>query len=96
MILMSVGDNNGVNIPFGDWQEIRGCGEALSLWMHAAIEDNRLPFCSEKVGICPDLHVPRQIPELHRLYAMRRKLRQGVQNSSFAKLHGVRRLKPAP
>ena len=77
MILMSVGDNNGVNTSLGDWKEIRGCGETLSLWMHAAIQDNRLPLCSEKVGICPDLHVPRQIPELHRLYAMHRKLRSG-------------------
>ena len=96
MVLMRVRDNNGVNTPFGDWPEIRGCGDALSLWMHPAIEDNRLPLCPEKVGICPDLHIPSQIPELHRLYAMHRKLRQGAQNSSFTKLHGVRRFKPAP
>jgi hypothetical protein len=72
VVLMGVRNDNGIDASFGNGSEIRGGDEALSLGMHSAIENNRLPLCPEKVGIRPDFHIPRQIPKLHSTYAMQK------------------------
>ena len=84
MILMGVGNNDPVDFLVGNQLEIRRRGQPLLLRVHAAVQNDRLPFRSQKVAIRPDLNVPRQIPKLHLLHAiMRRKLTQGMENSSF-------------
>jgi hypothetical protein len=70
MILMSMGDNDAVDLV-GNELKVWRSGEPFLFWVHAAVENDGLPFRSEKVAIRPDLNVPRQIPKLHLVHAIR-------------------------
>ena len=77
VILMSMGDDDGFNPSIRNQREVWRCSEPFLFWMHAAVQNNRLPFRSEKVAVRPDLNVPRQIPKLHLLTLYAQKTSSG-------------------
>ena len=70
MILMSVSNDDAVDLVVRNQLEIRRSGEPFFFRVHAAVENDGLPFRSQKVTIRPDFNVPRQIPKLHLVHAI--------------------------